>query len=136
MFTHIHHVLKMNNPRLKGHRRAKVVHYGSGIIAFLILAPNGSVRRLNDRLQVRLNHASERVGAGMVAAAVGGMRGCLWGLRGVNWLFLRRVALTSTWHKSFVSFAVLLTGGASFIKGLCHCTLIVKKCEPLSEERE
>lgn len=30
-------------------------------------------------------------------------------------------------HKSFVSFSVLLTNSATFIKGLCHCTLIVLK---------
>lgn len=39
-------------------------------------------------------------------------------------------------HKSSVSFAVLLTNDATFIKGLCHCTLIVLKCELLSEERK
>lgn len=39
-------------------------------------------------------------------------------------------------HKSSVSFAVFLTNDATFIKGLCHCTLIVLKCELLSEERE
>lgn len=42
IFMYIHcgeHFLKMNNHRRKGHRCAEVVHYGSGIIAFLTLVP-------------------------------------------------------------------------------------------------
>lgn len=45
----------MNNHRRKGHRCAEVVHYGSGIIAFLTLAPivmkSWQCPTLNDRLR-------------------------------------------------------------------------------------
>ncbi len=41
--------------------------------------------------------------------------------------FVEKCGSPKSVHKSFVSFPVLLTNSATFIKGLCHCTLIVLK---------
>lgn len=92
IFMYIHcgeHFLKMNNHRRKGHRCAKVVHYGSGIIAFLTLVPivmkSWQFPTLNDRLR----HGS--ITQVWVRRLVG--VGRWWA--GVNWLLLKSVALPS-----------------------------------------
>ena len=134
---HREHFLKMNNHRRKGHRCAEVVHYRSGIIAFLTLVPivmkSWQCPTLNDRLR----HGSITQvwvwggrRAGGRAALMEGMaegRGGE-GLGGGGQLaFVEKCGSPKSLHKSFVSFSVLLTNGATFIKGLCHCTLIVLK---------
>lgn len=52
------HFLKMNNHRRKGHRCAEVVHYGSGIIAFLTLVPIVMKRRRRPTLSDGLRRGS------------------------------------------------------------------------------
>lgn len=48
----------MNNHRRKGHRRAKAVHDGCGIIAFLTLVPIVMKSRQFPTLNDRLRHSS------------------------------------------------------------------------------
>lgn len=78
IFMYIHcgeHFLKMNNHRRKGHRCAEVVHYGSGIIAFLTLVPivmkSWQWPDVEWQITLWFNHAS--VGARVWVSAVGGV---------------------------------------------------------------
>lgn len=79
--------MKMNNHRQKGHRCAEVVHYGSGIIAFLTLVPivmkSWQCATLNDRLR----HGS--ITQVWVQGLVDGVAMV------VNWLLLKSIALPS-----------------------------------------
>ena len=120
----------MNNHRRKGHRCAEVVHYGSGIIAFLTLVPivmkSWQCPTLNDRLR----HGSITqvwVPGVRWGRAEGGWLGRDVGVEGGQLAFVEKRGSLKSLHKSSVSFSVLLTNGATFIKGLCHCTLIVLK---------
>lgn len=136
IFMYIHcgeHFLKMNNHRRKGHRCAEVVHYGSGIIAFLTLVPivmkSWQCLTLNDRLGHRPITQVWVWGGGVD----GGSR--RWA-DGGQLAFVEKRGSPKSLCDSFVSFSVLLTNGATFIKGLCRCSLIVLEWELLSEERE
>lgn len=89
IFMYIHrreHFLKMNNHRRKGHRCAEVVHYGSGIIAFLTLVPIVMKSRQSSTLNDRLGHGSiMRVWVWSLAERRGCCRGGWWrGLEGVG----------------------------------------------------
>jgi len=129
MYIHpVEHFLKMNNRRWKGHRCAEVVHYGSGIIAFLTLLPivmkSWQLPTLNDR--VRRGAIIQVVVAG-VGGGGGRWRAGGWVHLAGQLAFVEKCGSPKSPHKPFVSFSVLLTNGATFIKGLCHCTLIVLK---------
>lgn len=141
IFMYIHcgeHFLKMNNHRRKGHRCAEVVHYGSGIIAFLTLVPivmkSWQWPDVEWQITLWFNHAS--VGARVWVSAVGGV--------GVGHLpFLKKekekksVSPPQSLHINHLyHFQSFLTNCATFIEGLCCCTLIVLKWELLSEESE
>lgn len=106
----------MNNHRRKGHRCAGLVHYESGIIAFLTLLPivmkSWQLLTLSDRLC----HGS------ITHVCVDGV--CVFGggVGGVQLAFVGKECLSSP---SINHFQVRLTNGTNFIKGLCHCILIV-----------
>jgi len=124
IFMYIHHreqFLKMNNHRWKGHRCAEVVHYGSGIIAFFTLVPIVMKSRQRPTLNDRFRHGS--ITHVWVRGAGGGWDGD----GGGQLAFVEKCGSPKSLHKSFVSFSVLFTNSATFIKGWCHCTLIVLK---------
>lgn len=70
----------------------------------------------------------EGAGGGGGLQIVGGEASGGGGGRGGQLAFVGECSSTKSLHeKPFVSFSVLLTNGATFIKGLCHCALIVLK---------
>lgn len=72
-----------------------------------------------------------------VGACVGGLGEGLWWREGGQLAFVEKCGAPESWYKSSVSFSVTLkTNGATFIKGLCHCSLIVLKWELLSAKRD
>lgn len=137
IFMYIHcgeHFLKMNNHR----RKRSPLCWSSALWEWNncfshISSYCNEILAVPDtewQITPRFNHTSVRAGVG--GAGGGWARG-----RGGQLAFVGKVWLSQVSpHKSFVSFSVLLTNSATFIKGLCHCTLIVLKWELLSEERE
>lgn len=84
MYTHFEErFLKMNNHRRKGHRCAKVVHYGCGIIAFLTLVPIVMKSRQFPTLNDRLSHGS------ITQVRLPRLLGVGEWWAGVNWLLLK-----------------------------------------------